>query len=88
MKHAVPSGEDEPILGLRTDADTADYVFEFGLHVLRGLAFVRELIKVGLERCALPLQGIGGKGARLGGRGIGDRDVVFVHSEVAVGERS
>ena len=86
LEHAIPGSEDEPVLGLGADADAANYVFQLGLHVPWSLTFVWELIEVGLERCALPLKGIGGKGARLGGGGIGDRDVVFVHPKVSGGQ--
>ena len=81
LKHAIPSSENKPILGFRADTDAADDVLQFSLHFLRGLAFVRESIEIGLKRRALPLEGVWRERAGLRGRRVRDRNVVFIHAE-------
>ena len=68
---------------LPINADAPDDVFELALHLLWRLAFVRELIQVGLEGRALPLEGVWGQSARLRGGGVWNRDVLVVHPEVS-----
>lgn len=81
LQHAIPGGKHQPVLSLSTDADTSNDVLEPGLHVLRGLALVWEGIEIGLERGALPLEGVRGERTRFGGGRVGDRDVIVVHPE-------
>jgi hypothetical protein len=49
LEEAVPGALDEPVLGARADGDAADDALERGVHLLGGLARIRERVEVGAE---------------------------------------